>query len=467
MSLYENIKFSNDLIENEACNITYSGYLFEKNSTCVSIVYGFGPEWKHTTEQKMEKTDEGFVATVNMQEFETFNFCFKNLDNEWDNNYNQNYTSPISRPVITETQEIPEYDFILNNDNVITNILGNLFATDLSDASYNEPLQIDSGIIENAKKIESANKIEAFEVEVEINKPVNIEETLVNSTEVEGLNQDLENIFNEIYESSTEEISSKAISQESNQEYNIEYNEYENVESHGEFDMNNLINEILSPIVKSSIFDENVKDSFENDSFEQNSTVNFFDEFEDFEDDLAVDNKIDSLIADLFNNTKEARKMAEEKTIESNNEPLFIENNIEIETAIDETIDNIESTEDLEKAIDNRIEELLATGPISDVIENNNVENIEIQEDTKIENDVEFFEETEIEEESLIDSINNSEDSNELTSLIELPDENGFTVSPRALGKFYMFKKKIKLAFTKLFVAIPKYLSKGLNKENN
>ena len=240
------------------------------------------------------------------------------------------------------------------------------------------------------------------------------------------------------------------------------------VEAAEEFDMNNLINEILSPIVKSTVFDENlenVKESLESENKFQDTT-NFFDDFEDFEDDLSVDNKIDSLIADLFNNTKEARENVnveniESKEIEENNEPLFVEN-IEIGQELKESV--AEMSEELEKSIDNRIEELLSTGPITEVIEKNIVENIETQEPAQIEDSIDLFEENEVEEESLIESINEEQES---TALIELPDETGFTVSPRALSKFYMFRKKVKLAFTKLFIAIPRYLSRGFDSENN
>lgn len=493
MSLYANIKFSNDLIENEACNITYSGYLFEKNSTCVSIVYGFGPEWNHTTEQKMEKTDEGFVATVNMRDFDTFNFCFKNLDNEWDNNYNQNYTSPISKPVINETQNVteptPEYDFVINNENVITNILENLFATDLSDEIYNEPLKMDTDIVEEPVKSE-AIETTSFEVEVEINEPVNIEETLVNVTEIEALSQDIENLFNDIYENAVEEkvettqetvITENIVEEVQEASINevvvdevetpvVQNFENESLDSNGEFNMDNLINEILSPIVKSSVFDEDIKDSLENYAPVQNNSVNFFDDFEDFEDDLSVDNKIDSLIADLFNNTKAARTKTESEATaiensvnqaEVTDEPLFVEN---IEVKENNVVEFESSESELEKAIDNRIEELLSTEPEVETIEENNIENIEIADSTQ--ENVEQFEENEPEEESLIDVINNSEDE-ATKALIEISNGNDFVVSPRSLGKFYMFKKKVKLAFTKLFVALPRFLSKGLNNENN
>ena len=51
--------------------------------------------------------------------------------------------------------------------------------------------------------------------------------------------------------------------------------------------------------------------------------------------------------------------------------------------------------------------------------------------------------------------------------LIEVDTENNFVVSTRALGKFYMLKKKIKLAISKLFVAIPKIILKAVDTEGN
>ena len=60
------IKFSNKLTKHGTSYITYSGYLFQNNVDSVSIVYGFGKNWEHTEEKVMEKTDEGFVAKVEM-----------------------------------------------------------------------------------------------------------------------------------------------------------------------------------------------------------------------------------------------------------------------------------------------------------------------------------------------------------------------------------------------------------------
>ena len=87
---YSTIKFGNNLIKNKTCTITYSGMLFQNNSEFVNIVYGFGNEWHHTIEQEMERTEDGFVVEVNMLDYDTFNFCFRNSNYEWDNNNYQN-----------------------------------------------------------------------------------------------------------------------------------------------------------------------------------------------------------------------------------------------------------------------------------------------------------------------------------------------------------------------------------------
>ena len=39
----------------------------------------------------MEKTELGFQAEIELIESDTFNFCFRNEKNEWDNNNYENY----------------------------------------------------------------------------------------------------------------------------------------------------------------------------------------------------------------------------------------------------------------------------------------------------------------------------------------------------------------------------------------
>lgn len=48
-------------------------------------------------EIKMEKTDLGFQAELYLPEYQILNFCFRNSNNEWDNNQNCNYSFPIEK----------------------------------------------------------------------------------------------------------------------------------------------------------------------------------------------------------------------------------------------------------------------------------------------------------------------------------------------------------------------------------
>jgi len=92
MELVKNIFFNTDkLTQNSKVKISYTGKLFQDNSEEVYIHYGFGLLWENINEIKMEKTDLGFQAEVDLIDKETFNFCFKNELNVWDNNDNNNY----------------------------------------------------------------------------------------------------------------------------------------------------------------------------------------------------------------------------------------------------------------------------------------------------------------------------------------------------------------------------------------
>ena len=45
----------------------------------------------------MEKTDLGFQAELNLGTGDTFNFCFRNNNDEWDNNDGKNYIFPLEK----------------------------------------------------------------------------------------------------------------------------------------------------------------------------------------------------------------------------------------------------------------------------------------------------------------------------------------------------------------------------------
>ena len=98
MELVKNIFFNTDkLVENSNVKISYTGKFFQDNSEEVFIHYGFGLNWDNINEVKMEKTELGFQTEFELQEGKTFNLCFKNEKDEWDNNDGKNYIFTIEK----------------------------------------------------------------------------------------------------------------------------------------------------------------------------------------------------------------------------------------------------------------------------------------------------------------------------------------------------------------------------------
>lgn len=111
MELVKNIFFNTDkLIENNTVKISYTGKLFQDNSEEVFAHYGFGTNWDNLNEVKMEKTELGFQVEIELNSSDTLNLCFRNSNNEWDNNDGQNYIFPIEKAelslVVTEDKGI-------------------------------------------------------------------------------------------------------------------------------------------------------------------------------------------------------------------------------------------------------------------------------------------------------------------------------------------------------------------------
>lgn len=433
------IKFEGNLIQGSPVRITYSGYLFEKGSESISMVYGFGSHWEHTNEVQMERTENGYTTEVNLLNYALFNFCFKNGNNEWDNNYGGNYVFEV-------TEKVVESAFILN-ENVISEILENLFEINISEIE--EKNAISAPIVEATVETNDEATIEPvsaepiseeFEVTYEKNEAVSIEDSLVTSTEATTLNNDIEQLFNEIYQPEIKEQTTtvETVDQETVQHIEDETPvEVENVqtieetttvetenvqtieeasekqsllsdiladkaapqeivevkEEKSSFNMNSLIDEILSPIITSSSFE----------------TEELGDEYSSLQ--TAKDEKVDELINNLIT---EIQQTVEEKTTVN-----YIENNVE-ETETSGSVETIE----------------------------------EIGSD---------FNDDEV---SLIETLANeareevaAKASNESTALIEVKQPDSFLVSARSLGKFYRFKKRIKLACYKLFKTLPKLLS--------
>lgn len=109
MELTKNIFFNTDkLIENNKVKISYTGKFYQDNSERVIIHYGFDNEWKNVNDVEMEKTELGFQTEVNLLEGETFNLCFKNELDEWDNNNGENYVFPL--------EKLPQELIVLDNE---------------------------------------------------------------------------------------------------------------------------------------------------------------------------------------------------------------------------------------------------------------------------------------------------------------------------------------------------------------
>lgn len=103
MELVKNIFFNTDkILENAKVKISYVGYLFQNGSKEVYLHYGFGMNWDNVSEVKMEKTELGFQCEIDILEADSLNLCFKNENNEWDNNFGQNFTFPIEKQEIEE-----------------------------------------------------------------------------------------------------------------------------------------------------------------------------------------------------------------------------------------------------------------------------------------------------------------------------------------------------------------------------
>ena len=98
MELIKNIFFNTDkLVENSKVKISYTGKLFEENSKNVYLHYGYGINWDNISDVEMTKSELGYQAEIELMNSDSLNLCFRNSNNEWDNNENANYIFPIEK----------------------------------------------------------------------------------------------------------------------------------------------------------------------------------------------------------------------------------------------------------------------------------------------------------------------------------------------------------------------------------
>lgn len=96
MELLKNIFFNTDkLTPYIAVKITYAGKFFENKSQNVFLHYSFNNHWENAKDIKMEKSELGYQAEINLNNNKELNICFYNEKDEWDNNDSFNYNFPI------------------------------------------------------------------------------------------------------------------------------------------------------------------------------------------------------------------------------------------------------------------------------------------------------------------------------------------------------------------------------------
>ena len=115
MELTKNIFFNTDkLVENTTIKLSYTGSLFQDDyEGNIFLNYGFGPSWENVNDIEMKKTDLGYQAEITLPDSESFNFCFKNSEDVWDNNNGENYIFPIEK-VCTDLIAVENNEFSLS-----------------------------------------------------------------------------------------------------------------------------------------------------------------------------------------------------------------------------------------------------------------------------------------------------------------------------------------------------------------
>lgn len=325
MEFAKDIYFDNNLTAGKSAKITYSGYLFQNGANNVNLVYGFGPGWEDTDSTPMEKTDNGFVANIQMKNFDTFNFCFSDDKNNWDNNYNSNFTSPIlpeekefESDEVTTEQTTPDTDIDTNTiednndnneeagysssiDNIIEDILENTAKQDIiSDKdttsidkiletiteetmpeiealfndlffeSVKEDEKTNSAVQEISMEPELAEELAEFGKDLESNSL----EPVVAATQENDLfdnydNSELIRQFNELFEEVKNPVNFEIID-ETNVQEETTVQEQETVQQPApveqkldvaSFNLDNLVSNILEPVISTDAPTEKVEET--------------------------------------------------------------------------------------------------------------------------------------------------------------------------------------------------------------
>lgn len=209
MEFTKDIEFNSSPAVNQELILTYHGFL--SGSTELTIVYGFGESWNHTTETPMKKTSSGFTAKINMPDFNTFNFCFRNSNNEWDNNCNCNYISEI----LPCTQTTEKFDI----DAFIEELLEPIMFKSIEDSEVSTPVQISAKPIDLGLEISNIlSQITTETSSKDLIEYATLDEilagTIIEETPIELFEENSQNIPDALFEINIEEAITKLFENE-------------------------------------------------------------------------------------------------------------------------------------------------------------------------------------------------------------------------------------------------------------
>jgi len=88
----------------ESLELKYNGCL--DGAKTIYLHYGIGENWDGVTEAKMRKLKYCYKTEVTIPTGADFNFCFRDSEGNWDNNYGNNYTYN------SENIDVPTYSAV-------------------------------------------------------------------------------------------------------------------------------------------------------------------------------------------------------------------------------------------------------------------------------------------------------------------------------------------------------------------
>ncbi|MBQ9266813.1 MAG: hypothetical protein IJ217_00770 [Clostridia bacterium] len=92
---------TDNLIEGKTVKLTYNGTLAQNGANEIYVHFGFGLLWNNLQEIKLDKVDDHFETEITLTSCEDINFCFRDENNNWDNNDTKNYSAPITKEEVT------------------------------------------------------------------------------------------------------------------------------------------------------------------------------------------------------------------------------------------------------------------------------------------------------------------------------------------------------------------------------